>query len=337
MIKYVGNLILQWLGAVLIAALIMNVICFAYNRSLGWIDRENGATFGIWYPNKYLVHGTEGYGIYKVDSRGYLNNELPLEENYILVVGSSYTQGKEVLLGNRFSDLLNKKYGYNNTLKFYNLSQDSYYFPDIMNGFKAIISEFPKSSRIIIEIGNTFFSKEEMLRGCEFREYDKSQNGEEILKHQNAFNRIKLNIKNYFPLLYNIKTQFDLIKNNSNSTSNKDTIDLDEYRKLLNISLKNISNIYNGKIIFLYHPEIEIDKYGEMHVIYSITDEIFKNVCDENNIVFIDVGDSFYQEYNDRSVVPYGFSNTSLGVGHLNDEGHQIIANEIYKYMIGEN
>lgn len=47
------------------------------------------------------------------------------------------------------------------------------------------------------------------------------------------------------------------------------------------------------------------------------------------------MGDAFLKEYEASYEVPYGFSNTSPGTGHLNRTGHRLVAEELYK-MIGE-
>ena len=36
--------------------------------------------------------------------------------------------------------------------------------------------------------------------------------------------------------------------------------------------------------------------------------------------------DIFINEYNESSTLPHGFINTSVGTGHLNKDGHRMIA-----------
>ena len=62
------------------------------------VDTPNGAGSYIRMPNTILVHGTEGYSIEKVDSNGYLNKDLPLAEDYILIFGFSHTKVLENLV-----------------------------------------------------------------------------------------------------------------------------------------------------------------------------------------------------------------------------------------------
>ena len=328
--------ILQWIVAVIIAILIVNLFCFVYNRNLAWIDRDKAATIGIWYPNKILVKGTEGYGIYKVDKNGYLNDDLPLVNNYILVVGSSFTQGKEVQNGKRYTDLLNERFGYTEELLFYNVSQDAFSLPDIIKGFEALTQEFPDSSKIIIEIGDTLFSEEELNDSKNFREYDKNQKGSIIISDLNYKTQTKYNIKNYFPVIFNIK---EVIKNKFKKEETQQQYDYNEetYSEILNEGLQNIKSIYNGEIIIIYHPKITIEKNGTMNLIHDKAYDIFKEVCAKEKIEFIDVGEAFYEEYMNNYKLPYGFINTVPIEGHFNRYGHEIMANEIYKVLRGED
>ena len=54
----------------------------------------------------------------------------------------------------------------------------------------------------------------------------------------------------------------------------------------------------------------------------------------KNDIVFVDTGDAFLKAYENDYSVPYGFSNTTIGNGHLNQTGHRIVAEEFYKAWI---
>ncbi len=53
---------------------------------------------------------------------------------------------------------------------------------------------------------------------------------------------------------------------------------------------------------------------------------IFKQACEDNGIVFLDTTEAFLQLYYEEQVLPNGFCNTAIGVGHLNQYGHRIIA-----------
>lgn len=43
--------------------------------------------------------------------------------------------------------------------------------------------------------------------------------------------------------------------------------------------------------------------------------------------------DRYEREYEARRVLPYGFSNTRPGYGHLNEEGHQMTADTLLPFL----
>ena len=169
--KNILRQIIQWIFAGTVAFLLVNVLLAFYSRQVGWIDRDKGSTLAILNPNSIIVMGTEGRGIHKVDKRGYVNDTDELADNYILAMGASFTQGKEVKAGERYTDLLNSYFGYTDEAFIYNVAQDGYYFPDIVKGFSNITKEFPNASKIIIETGSTFYSGDELLGALDQREY----------------------------------------------------------------------------------------------------------------------------------------------------------------------
>ena len=54
-----------------------------------------------------------------------------------------------------------------------------------------------------------------------------------------------------------------------------------------------------------------------------------QEVCEKNNIIFIDMSDDFLKMYEEENVLPNGFCNTAVGFGHLNKYGHTAIARRL--------
>jgi hypothetical protein len=47
----------------------------------------------------------------------------------------------------------------------------------------------------------------------------------------------------------------------------------------------------------------------------------------------MDMTDAFIAEYNEKYLLPHGFSNTAVGTGHLNKTGHRLIARQIFDFI----
>ena len=43
--------------------------------------------------------------------------------------------------------------------------------------------------------------------------------------------------------------------------------------------------------------------------------------------------DRFVKEYEENHIIPYGFSNTTPGDGHINSAAHKMIAEELAKVI----
>ena len=92
---------------------------------------------------------------------------------------------------------------------------------------------------------------------------------------------------------------------------------------------------WDKELIIIYHPSIEIGEDGSLHIIRenAVDVESFGRLCSKNNIIFIDVSDDFIKSYAQNYAVPYGYSNTRMGSGHLNADGHKVIADALYEIL----
>lgn len=336
----------QWGMALIFAFLIMNLIVACYHSQGGWIDRDSASTLGIRIPGSLIVMGTEGRGIYRVDDRGYINDNLPLDEDYTLVVGASYTQGFEVKNGERFTDILNERLRTSDeVIKVYNVSQSAYYFPDVIGGFSALNQEFPEAENIVIEIGTTNYTVEELKYAQIQRNYDEMQQGENIISTLPLKKRLTLLIREYCPLVNILQSQMEqIIDKNANKdvegteVASQEVIafNYNDYATELDSIFKLMKSKYSGNIIILFHPNVSMDEGGKLIIKESETTKIFESVCDENGMEFVNATEAFYEQYDSEHSVPYGFQNTELGNGHLNASGHKILADLLYNVLKGE-
>ena len=330
---------LHWGASLVVATLCVNMFVFLYERPVGWIERTDSATDAIWHPGAVLRHGTEGNGVYRVDSNGYLNPDLPLAERYTVVVGASHTQGKEVREGQRYTDVLNALLGSENgKLAVYNVSQDAFYFPDIVNGFYALTEEFPDAENIVIEISSTDYSKEELEEALNQRSFDEAQLGRNIVSTLSMKKRLVMLGKETFPIVSLAKKQLEALVDKQRIAASEDTVlDIQIYEQLVAQVLNLIRSEFDGTLIILYHPEVQIKADGTMEVIKSDTCERFAGLCEKCGIEFVDMTLPFLKEYKDYHDVPYGFSDTTMGVGHLNVTGHRLIAQVLYEVIVSDD
>lgn len=321
----------QWFIAIALGFCIVNLLCLVYERPVGWIETPNGPTPAGWNPQTTLVHGTEGYGINKVDENGYINAEGTLQDSHILCMGSSHTQGKELPSGENYPSLINKHFSKDQeSLAAYSVACDANFLPSLIKHFPAAVEAYPNASVVTIEISSTDVSAEELEGALSQVNYDESQSIKNQVEHAGFKDKLKLWIKEYFPLLSLIKSKLETPSATDTVAEESDTTDATpDFEKVL----KLIRSQYDGEIIFIYHSQTLIEKDGSVSFADDKLFNAFEKACVENDIQVIDMRPVFTQYYEEHKEIPYGFANTKPGNGHLNKLGHRLVAETLITYI----
>lgn len=319
----------QWILALVTGFLIVNALCFFYSWQPGWLNTPRGASSSVWRPGAVVVQGTEGYGITRVDENGYLNPPAPLAERYVLMMGSSHTQGKEIPSRQRYGSVVNDYFsGDSGELVAYNIASDGHYLPSLIWYFQAAMTAFPEAGAVTIEIGSTDCRARELHDSLNQTVYDPADSaaGFEIL---GPAGRLKTALKESFPLLGLLKKNLETLR----ARAAEEAEDVYDYEEELDVALALIRSEFDGPIAFVYHPTTKIQPDGTLKLGYNDSWEIFCRLCEKHRIDVIDAGPRFLQAYEDSRTLPYGFANTTPGSGHLNSLGHKILAEEIISYL----
>lgn len=105
------------------------------------------------------------------------------------------------------------------------------------------------------------------------------------------------------------------------------------YRESLNRALALLRDAYDEKIIILNIPGIALQADGTIFINAGQHENIFQDVCKQNGITYFSMGEIYQKKYDENAVLPYGFSNTRPGFGHLNEEGHRMKAEALYTLL----
>ena len=88
--------------------------------------------------------------------------------------------------------------------------------------------------------------------------------------------------------------------------------------------------------VIYYIPDMTLTEDGSYECSASVdTRDTFAELCEKYNIIFADMTDSVEEAYVKEHIVASGFDNTTVGYGHLNAYGHELLAQCIYD-AIGE-
>lgn len=317
-----------------IAFIIVNILCMAYFRYPRKYFRDTNATDSIYEPYSWISTLYEGAGISYVDDHGYLNKESKLSDKYVIVLGSSHTQGKEVKYSEKYTTLLNDSFSPNQEgcLAVVNMGWDGHFLDEIVAGFGSAVLEYPNTQAVVIELSRLDINYDNKLVERKYSENDVGYNA--IYK-----GNFKQDIKYWFPylfLLYGKQMEsFDFFGKIERSAFNTNMIDDDlddnyssnddEYYSRLREYFSILRKNYKGSIIIVYHPSSEFNEFGEFVVNSDRRSKGFNEICKEFDIKYINTEDEFISLYKNEKKVPYGFLNTSLNTGHLNRYGHRIM------------
>lgn len=323
--------------------LCVNFLCVFYYSAPGDVYRNNGATESIRMPDSFYFNAEEGHGIIHFDRNGYNNMMGELESSYILVMGSSHMEAIYVSQEQNTAAELNYLLGgTDNRLRVYNIAHAGNPFPDIIEGFQAGIGEFPNSSAVVIEIYSTSYPLDDLQKSLHQIEYQPSSGGEYLADHLTVRQRLRSWAIGSLPFIrFVITRQFgtvDLQPENpfgllAIEEKQNPEFDAQEYSDALNAAFSLLHNEYGNPIIILYHPEVIFSDNTLEIVRNEKTYDIFKDECERNGLIFVDTGDAFLEAYKKGYIVPYGFHNTAMGNGHLNADGHGIVARELYRVI----
>ncbi len=324
--KYNGLIIqvCQWLLAGILAFIAINAVIIPYYHFVPGIPMDKNATGQIYYPGSTYITAAEGYRKDVFDVNGYVNDPKNASyDEYTLVMGSSHTMGKVVEKGNNFCELLDERYG----IPTYNMAMDGHLYPDFVAGFEAALKQFDRSTDVVIELNMTLYDINDLKAALTQREYDPAYEGKNITKGMSGEDTLKAGLGAWLPFKLLVKQKIDAAKAQQKELDRGTD---EEYYAAVDATMKLMRQLYDKPIIILYHPDLTLDKEG--NILYTedeASKQAFIRAAKENDIVFEDITDEFSDAYLKDRVLPYGFMNTSMGTGHINRTGHEIIAGRL--------
>ncbi|GHV73294.1 hypothetical protein AGMMS49940_05960 [Spirochaetia bacterium] len=316
----------------IIAVLILSIPCLVYyNFSIG-IPTKEGPTDSVYEKHSYYSRAVEGFGYGRMNNEGFNNiddyNEQPVD---ILLIGSSQMEGFQVPQDKTTASLLNKLFSGKEYV--YNIGIGGHNFSIVASNFETAIKRYAPKKYVIIETGSIQFSMQTLV---DIIKYKIPENiPESNMRGPRAFLRTTF-LKN---ILYVRLFVYQVRKFRDKATKGKsgglDEFNKDDYLEKINMVMQRLNQTTienNTRLIIFYHPHLTLNKDGSASA--NTNDEYldaFKAACINNDIYFIDMTDVFMQEYQTNHILPHGFANTAVGAGHLNKNGHRIIANELFR------
>ena len=321
--------ILKCLLAGIVAVAILSILLVPYSLLPVHINNPEGNTDYVWPANSRWSKMTEGISYGKFDARGY-NNAKVIENPDILVLGSSHTEGTNVLPTETFAALLGQKLEDKYTV--YNQGISSHHFTKVCKYLPKNIELNPDAKYIIIETSTVKLEK---------KQADALLGGKVDFTPSNSSSLIGTMQRIPFPRT--VYQQYangllDLfIPSKSNAPENTSTVTLPEesaYDDIFGYIQDAMQNT-DAKLIIVYHPTGVLQEDGSAS--FQVNDAaraMFSSKCQQYGISFVDMTQSFAHMYTTEHKLPHGFITGKIGDGHLNAAGHGKIAEELAKRIL---
>lgn len=318
-----------WIGKAVIAGvtalLLLCLWCsFYYNVPIHYTN-ETGATEYKWESNKFFRKGTEGFAFGRTNNDGFnnLRDYAPGEAIDILLMGSSHMEGMNVAPAENAAAVLNRLFAGEKYT--YNIGTSGHTLIYCLSNLEAALDTYAPGGYVVIETRTVSFETEELEALVEGRISPiPSRTGGlvELLQRMP-----------YLRLMYT-KYLKDGGEEAEASAPAQPAADAAGEAALLNTALAWAAESCRSRdvtLLLVYDPVVYTYETGAG---YTETDPAdlaaMETACHGNGILFVDLTDSYLAGYNGQHKLPYGFANTSPGMGHMNRWGHGLFAQAVY-------
>ena len=317
----------------LIAVAILSIVNLMYHYTGVHIENDTGATDYVWESKQIRTNMKEGFAWLQLDKNGFNNTaenaEKALVEGVdILLMGSSHMEAMQVAADKNVGTLLNRKLPEMNT---YNIGMSGHDIYRIFDNVENAVSVYQPTKYLIMEIDEIKLDIDEMqdvVNGTanKIPSYDSG-----IVYQMQKIPAVK----------WIYKSLDDWLEQSKSSVGNvfyvfaeeNEVISIEEYEQVLgqflNLCVEACKQKGCTPIIF-YHQQAVVQSDGSMGFdTEKLYLDMFANVCKQKGIMFVDMCPVFMDEYENNQILPHGFINSYVGSGHINAEGHRMIANKI--------
>lgn len=327
MIPHRVKYIISMLVAGFLAFLGANVFSYFYYNAATGITNPDRYTKFKRETRKNNFYGKEGYGITITDENGFYNDgKVSPEIAEVLCIGSSHTEAIHVDTGKNWVSQMNVL---NSAYNAYNLGISGQFIASSLYRLPFIPYFFHECKIIICETPHlgTLEDWEKIILYLE--------NNDAPIKNVDwKKNSLIGKIYFSFPYFELCLGQFNELKRGGGSPP---SCDLQDYRKKVNCAMGLLrQRLGNMPLVIVYLPRIRLERDG--HITITNDDErqtILKEACQANQILYVfdQLSSAFIENYEVHRILPYGFINSHVGQGHLNVEGHRIVAETLNKVL----
>ncbi len=324
--------------AAVISLIVLSLFSAIYFNPPIATQQPEGITNFKYIPGLKWSYMLEGFGKGKIDDKGYNNayyNDCSNPD--IIFAGSSHLEALQVSENENCVYLLNEMFDKDNfdanNFKCFNLGMSGHFFEATSSNYEYIAKKFKGAKYIIIEMFDAEYSPEVLNQIIEDKFHEPMEKKGIIYE---TLQKIP-----FFRLMYKKINETISVKNvpvnvdGGDDVSVNNQLEMNVYIEKMNTILAEIAKISKENDIVpivLMHERFWENQEGN---IIMETDELYKEAfkmcCENNGLKVVDACLDMVAEYKEKFRLSYGFSNSAPGEGHLNQTGHRIVAETVYK------
>lgn len=325
-------ILLKWMLAFILSFTIISGLYAGFLGRYTFVKNESiyrGHHF-VGKPGTVHVFSKEGYGVTSYGEDGLIiNKEIRHDLPRLLFLGDSFVEANHVSDEYKFTEIVegywNEKHS-DQPIQTLNLGMSALDVRTYLQFGQEIDALFSPSLTFILLDPSDFriaLNNSTMLADIANGQFDnlvrpsKEPFGNQILYW--------LNLKSF---AVRLKLQTLAFTNTPKlNTVPSVVIDAKARQKAYQIQLKALKKVWGERLIIIYHEHVT--SLGKNHL---NRDRLLEQTISDEDIRVINLYDALY-ETTQAGKPPYGFSNSTLGHGHFNHLGHEIVADEILQYL----
>lgn len=314
-------------AAGVIALIALCLLCALYYNVPVHYTNEMGTTEYYWEPNRFYSKGTEGFAWGRTNNEGF-NNLLDYREGEkveILMMGSSHMEGFNVAQDQNAAARLNELFAGEKYT--YNIGTAGHTLLYCVKHLDAALTRYQPTEYVILESYGLNFSDGELEALLDGELPDIPSHGGGLVAMLQKLPALRLLYTKY------IKGMND--GEQAQSAALPENTDRQERAALFERLAERIAEscaAADVQPILAYNNSVFIDEEGRAYTDAEEWQlETMREACERNGILFLDVTQRFMESCEQDKRLPYGFSNTAPGAGHINSWGHRLFAEEIYR------
>lgn len=320
---------IQWFIKAILAGvitiIILSVFCYFYSYDGIHIASETGATDYVWEKGQLKATMKEEFSRVRMDNYGYNNFYDYSKDADVLLMGSSHMEAAQVSVTENVGYLLNEQMP---ELKTYNIGMSGHTIYRCVDNLGNALDTYKPKKYLVMVVDSVDLNIDEMMHVVDGTAEAIPSYDDGIVYYLQKIPSIKV--------IYKQLSDWISLSGESDAGSVKQEIDSNyesQYIQTLEQFLEIVETQtakYSVKPIILYQPAQKIRDDGTIDYEYNEDNlKKFVEVCKDKDISFINMEEEFDNLYKNDKKLVHGFTNSSIGEGHLNKEGHIVIANAI--------